>query len=167
MAVVVVTLAHPEKACRYRPLPAAGLVGDGQRPAPARRRPLRIGDLLAVTNMLIEIVLGDDLAHVVENFFRRGDGRPGPGFEAIAEGVEIAVGTDAWIAMGNPGATKAGLILQHDEALVGGLRLQVIGTADARDAGAHNDHIEMLLLWRCRSGSGACLTVVHGCLAFL
>jgi hypothetical protein len=57
--------------------------------------------------MPLKPVFGDDLAHIGENFRGGGDRRAGPWLEAIAEGVKIAVGADAGIAVGQPGAAKA------------------------------------------------------------
>ena len=50
-----------------------------------------------------------------------GDRRAGPRLEAVAEGVEVAVGADAGIAVRAPGAAEALLRLEHDEARAGAL----------------------------------------------
>ena len=48
-----------------------------------------------------------------------------------------------------PGAAEAFLILQHDKALVWALCGEVIGRANAGNAGTHNQHIEMFDGKRC------------------
>ena len=93
--------------------------------------------------MLFEPVLGDDLAHIGANFRCRCDRRTGPWLEAVAEGVKIAVGADAGIAVGQPGAAKAFLRLENDKTRARELRRQVIGAADAGDTGADDQDIEM------------------------
>jgi hypothetical protein len=54
-----------------------------------------------------EVVLVYDLAHVFQDFRCRRDRRGGPGLEAIAEGVEVAVRADARIFVRDPGAAEA------------------------------------------------------------
>ncbi len=71
-------------------------------------------------------MLFDDFAHVAADLVGGGDGGAGPGFEAVAEGVEVAVGADAGVFVGVPGAAVAGLGFEHDEALAGELGLQVV-----------------------------------------
>ena len=63
-------------------------------------------DPVAVANMRPEVVLVDDFAHVCEDFCGGRDRRGGPGLEAVAEGVEVAVRADARIFVGNPGAAE-------------------------------------------------------------
>ena len=64
-------------------------------------------DLVPVADMPAEVVLVDDLAHVVQDLGCGRDRRAGPGLEAIAEGVEVAVRADARIAVRDPGAAEA------------------------------------------------------------
>ena len=90
-----------------------------------------------------EIVLVDHLAHVAKNFRGGCDRRPDPRLEAVAEGMEVAVGADAGIAMGQPGAAETLLRLEDHKTRARKLRGQVIGTADAGDAGADDQHVEM------------------------
>src|SRR5271170_4342971 len=92
----------------------------------------------------------DDLAHIREDFGRTGDRRPGPWLEAITEGVEIAVGADAGIAVGKPGAPEALLRLEDDEALPRALLGEVIGAADPGDSRPDNDDVEALGAFRRR-----------------
>jgi hypothetical protein len=109
---------------------------------------------MPVADMRLKPVFGDDLAHIGANFRGGRDRCAGPWLEAVAEGVKIAVGADAGIAVGQPGAAKALLGFEHDEAGAGKLHRQVIGAADAGDAGADDQDIEML--GRLGGGSGGC-----------
>ena len=101
-------------------------------------------DPVPVANMRAEVVLVDDLAHVAQDLRCRRDRRAGPGLEAIAEGVEVAVRADARIFVRDPGAAEAFLRFEHDEAGAGALLGEVIGAAHARDAGADDQDVEML-----------------------
>jgi len=95
-----------------------------------------------------EIVLLDHVAHVFQDFLGACDRRCRPRLEAVAEGVQVAVGANAGIAVGGPGATKRLLGFQCDEARARALRGEVIGGAHAGDAGAGDQDAEML----CRAG---------------
>jgi hypothetical protein len=55
---------------------------------------------VVISDVRAEMVLVDDLAHVPEDLGRRRDRRAGPRLEAIAEGIQIAVGADAGILVG-------------------------------------------------------------------
>ena len=74
---------------------------------------------MAITDVPAEVVLVDDFADVAQDLGSGRDRRAGPRLEAIAEGVEIAVGTDAGISVGEPGAAKAFLRFEDDEARPG------------------------------------------------
>ena len=132
----VIALAHPQEirgeADRLAGVGPGGLDG----PQIVVARPACRGDLVAIADVRAEIVLLDHLAHVGQDLGRGRDRRAGPGLEAIAEGVEVAVGADAGIAVGQPGAAEALLRFQHDEARAGALLGQVIGAADPGNAGA-------------------------------
>src|SRR3954469_5926159 len=99
---------------------------------------------MAVADVATEIVLLDHVAHVGEDLLSARDGRPDPRLEAVAEGVQVAVGADAGIAMRSPGAAKALLAFQNDEARIGHLLGELIGAADAGDAGTDDQHVDML-----------------------
>ena len=98
--------------------------------------------------MLSDVVLGDDFTHIAQNLGRRRDGRAGPWLEAIAEGVEVAVGAYAGIAVGEPGATEAFLTFEHNEAHPRALREEVISATDAGDSGTDDQDVEVLGLAR-------------------
>jgi hypothetical protein len=99
---------------------------------------------VAVADVPAEVVLLDHLAHVGQDLVGGGDRLAGPRLEAIAEGVEVAVGADAGILVGQPGAAETLLRFQDDEAAIGHLVGQVIGAANSGNAGADDQHIEML-----------------------
>ena len=101
---------------------------------------------MLVADVTSQIVLLDHLAHVTEDFFRRRDRHAGPWLEAVAEGVQVAVGADARISMRHPGTAERILRFQHHEAHVRALLCHVICAANAGDAGAHDQHIEILHL---------------------
>src|SRR5260363_58515 len=106
---------------------------------------------MTVADVTAEVVLVDHVAHIFEDLFGRRDRRSDPRLEAVAERMQIAVGADAGIAMRAPGAAKTVLALQDDEAGLRHLPGKLIGTADARDAGADDQHVEMFSRLRGRS----------------
>ena len=146
--VAVVALAHPQEvrgeAQRFARIGA----GRVNRPEVVRARPTGGRDLVAIADVTGEIVLGDDVAHVGADLGRGRDRRAGPRLEAIAEGVQVAVRTDARIFVRPPGAAEVFLSLQHDETRARPLLGQVIGAAHAGDAGADDQDVEMLGLSR-------------------
>ena len=108
---------------------------------------------MPIADVRAEIVLVDDFAHVAQDLGCRRDRRAGPRLEAIAEGVEIAVGPDARIAVGEPGAAEAFLRFEDDEARPGTLLGEVIGTADPGDS-RPDDHDVEVLDFGARAGLG-------------
>ena len=134
LLVTIIALAHPQEVGR-EPLNASfGACLGRDRPDVLVARPHRRADLVAVADVGREIVLLDHIAHVIADLRRHGDRRPDPGLEAIAEGVEIAVGADARKPVAEPCAAKRILRLEDHIAAVRALGLQVIGAADARDS---------------------------------
>src|ERR1700730_18631438 len=116
LRMAVVSLTHPQElrgeADRLRGVGPNGR----QRPPIVAARPGGRCDPVTIADVAREIVLVDDLAHIAEDLGRGRDRRAGPRFEAIAEGIEIAVGADARIAVGRPGAAEALLFLEDDKA---------------------------------------------------
>jgi hypothetical protein len=108
--------------------------------------------------MAAEIVLLDHLAHILEYLGGARDRRRGPRLEAIAKGVEVAVGADPGIAVGAPGAAEGVLGFEGDEARARALRGQMIGRAHPGNAGARDHHVEMLCGGGC-GGADLCLNV--------
>ncbi len=96
------------------------------------------------TDFLVDAVVGGGLADVVQNPRPVRDRlRLGPGPERIAERIHVAVGADAGIAEQIPGATDAIAALEDDVALAGTFLLQVIAGADAGQACADDQHVDM------------------------
>src|SRR5215831_14888287 len=144
LRVAVIALAHPKKIAGETGK-FAGVESDRiDRPRVVRTRPRSRSDPVAVADVPRKAVLVDNLAHVAQDLFRCGDRGAGPRLEAVAEGVEVAVGADAGIAMRAPSAAKAFLLLEHDKARTAALVRQVIGAADTGNPGANDQHVEML-----------------------
>src|SRR5665213_1264727 len=157
LRVPVVSLAHPKKISGD-PDRLAGVRPDGlERPQRRLARPACREDLVPIPDVRTETVLVDDLAHIVQDLGGRRDRRTGPWLEAIAKRIQVAIGSDSRIAMGQPGAPEAFLRFEHDEAHPRGLLGQVIRPADPGDASPDDDDVEVLgLQWR-GSGAGCCL----------
>ena len=153
--VVVVPLAHPEKVAgethRRTVLLAHGL----DPPMLVLARPAAADDSVAVTNVFVDAVLFDHLTHVLENLFGTGDRGTNPGFEAIAERVQIRVGPHARVLVGFPGTAERVFHLEDGVGLTGALILQMVGGADSGDSRADDQDVDMLR----RSGPGCCLSV--------
>ena len=113
-------------------------------PARIRRRPRGALDAMMIANVLLDAVLGRGLPHIVQDARPVGDRlRLGPRLERIAEREHVAVGADAGIAKQIPGAADAIAALEDDVALAGAFLLQMKARADARQAGADDEHVEM------------------------
>ena len=142
--VAVIALAHPEEiggeAKFFAGVGARGLDG----PAVFRARPCRRGDGVLVADVAAEIVFLDHFAHVFQDLGGARDRRAGPRLEAVAEGVQVAVGSDSGIAMRAPGAAEGLLGFQRDEARSRALLGEMIGRTDAGDAGPRDQDVEML-----------------------
>jgi len=144
LGVAVVALAHPEEFRREaRALSRVAALGV-DRPALVVARPARGKDPVAVADVAREPVLLDHLAHVLQDLLGRCDRCAGPGLEAVAEGVEVAVRADAREAVRAPGAAEVLLRLEHHERLARALPRQVVGAAHAGDPGADDQDVEVL-----------------------
>ncbi len=113
-------------------------------PARVRRRPRRALDPMMIADVLVDAVLGGGLADVIQ------DPRPvrdrlglWPRLERIAQREHVGVGTDAGIAKQIPGAADAIAALEDDVALAGAFLLQMKARADAGEAGADDENVEM------------------------
>src|SRR5262245_46111870 len=117
MAKIPVT--HPEKiGLEDEALIRIGANGL-DRPQLLLARPSRRQDLVFVSDVASQIIVLDQLSHIIENLACGRERSTGPGLEAIAEGVQVAVRPDPGIAMGQPGATKTVLSLEHDKRFMG------------------------------------------------
>ena len=86
---------------------------------------------MAIPDMAGKIILRDHFAHIAKDFLGGRDGRTTPRFEAIAEGMEITIRTNAGIFMRPPCAPEGLLGFQHHKTLIWALCCQMIGRADA------------------------------------
>ena len=95
-------------------------------------------------DFLVDAVIGRGLADIVQNPGPVGD-RLGldPRLERIAERKHVRVGADAGIAKQVPGAADAVAALENDVAFPRALLLQVIARADAGQARADDQDVEM------------------------
>ena len=95
-------------------------------------------------DLLVDAVLGRGLADIVQDLRPVGDRlRLGPWLERIAEREHVGVGADAGIAEQVPGAADAVAALENGIALARAFVLQVKTRADAGQAGADDQHVEM------------------------
>src|SRR5208283_5729896 len=141
LSVPVISLAHPQKVCgeAHR---LTGVAPDGlDGPQSLLARPARRADLVPIADVRSEIVLLDHLTDVAQDLARRGDRRTRPWLEAIAEGVQVAVGADARVAVREPRAAETFLRFEHQKARPGTLPGQVIGGADPRDSRADDQDV--------------------------
>ena len=125
--------------CTVSPVSALAL----RRSRRHRARPGGLVDLVAEANVRSMPFSRGRLVDVVEDRWPVGDGLGlASRAEAVAEGVHVAVGTDARIAEEVPGAADRVAALEDDVGLPGHL-LQVQAGADAGQARADDDHVEM------------------------
>jgi len=99
---------------------------------------------MAVTNRLVYVVLGGSLAYVTQyrrTVCHRLVVAPRP--EAIAERVHVGIGAHAGIAKQIPCATHPLAAFEYDETLRRTLHLQMAGSANTRQPGAHDYHVEV------------------------
>ncbi len=96
-------------------------------------------------DVVLDGVFGHGLAQVLE------DGRAisdrflrCPGFEAVAEGVHVAVGAHAGVTKEIPGAAEVRSSLEDHVTAIGRQRLQVVSRSDTGDTRAHHHHVEVL-----------------------
>ena len=95
-------------------------------------------------NLLVDAVVGGGLAHVIQNPRPVGDRlRLGPRPERIAQREHVRVGADAGIAKQVPGAADTVAALEDGVALARAFLLQVIARADAGEAGADDQDVEV------------------------
>ena len=160
LRMTVIALAHPQEVRGH----CDGLAGigprRGDRPQIVSAGPVRLRDLVPIADVAGEVVLIDDLAHVAQNLRGGGDRRAQPWLEPITEGMQVAVGANARVAVGDPGAAEGLLRFQDNEARAGALLRQVPGAAHPGDTGADDQDVEVFGLRRRRPGD--CRRVVHG-----
>ena len=99
---------------------------------------------MVVTNRLVYVVRGGGLANVTQ------DRGPvchrfvvTPRSKAIAERVHVGIGAHARVAKEIPRAAHALAPLEYDETLLRAFHLQMAGSANTRQSGAHDNNVEV------------------------
>ncbi len=142
LVVVVAGAGHQEVGAHL--LDAAVLPVDRERPAAMHRAPFELLHPVTEADFLLEVVLGDRLVQVAEDRVAAGDVLvllPGP--EGVAEGVHVRVRADARIAEEIPRPPDGLAPLEDGEGLLRVLPAQVAAHADAADASAHDQDVEV------------------------
>ena len=104
-----------------------------------------VEDLVAGADVTIDPVLARRLAQVVADQAPVGDRLVVlPRLEAVGEGVQVRVRADARVAEEIPRAGGRGAGLEDRVGLARVLLLEVAGAADARDAGADDEDVDVL-----------------------
>src|ERR1700754_4598154 len=99
---------------------------------------------MAVTNCLINTVLGGGITDVAEDGWAVGDGFGiTPGTEAIAECEHIGIGSHARIPKQVPGAADHIPPFEDDETLPRALHLQMESRTNPRQPRPHNYYVHM------------------------
>src|SRR5690349_3310840 len=107
--------------------------------------PLSMVPLYAVVSETVDPVLAGGLADVVEDRRAVGDRLlVGPRLEGVAERLQIGVRADAWVAEEIPGTAGDGAPFEDRVGLAGQLGLQVIGGADAGQAGTDDQDVDVV-----------------------
>ncbi len=95
-------------------------------------------------NILVDAEFARGVAHVLQDGGAIGDGfRFLPRAEGIAEGEHIGIGANAGVPEEGPSAADFGARFKNGVALAGALRLDAIASADAGEACADDDDVEM------------------------
>ncbi len=142
LVVVVVTAAREQERARHLALLA--VVVDGERPSIVGVRPLGGQHPVAVADVFVDAVLRRGLFDVGLDRRTVGDRcRRLPRLEPEAQGEHVRVGTNPGVAEQVPGATQVGAALQDRVALGRAAVLQMPRRADAGDAGADDDNVEV------------------------
>src|ERR1700752_553294 len=99
---------------------------------------------MAVTNCLINTVLGGGITDVAEDGWAVGDGCGiTPGTEAIAEGEHIGIGSHARRPKRALGAPNPSPPLEVDKTLPRALHLQMESRTNPRQPRPHNYYVHM------------------------
>src|SRR5665213_1488282 len=95
-------------------------------------------------DILVDAVFGRGLPNIVQDLRPVGD-RLGlePRLERIAQREHVRDGADAWITKQVPGATDAVAALENDKAFARTIGLHMIARADAGQAGADDQDVDM------------------------
>ena len=99
---------------------------------------------MLVPDMAVDMIIFDGFTKVVQDGVTVGNRLPGPGFESITEGIQVAVGADTRIGVLTPGTAKRRLGVQNHKALFGTLLPQVVRRTNTGNTGTYNQHINVL-----------------------
>ena len=118
---------------------------DVQGPARGLAAPVGTLHFVPVADVLVDAIFAGCFTQVIEDQICVGN-RLGaePRLEFVAEGIEVRVGADAGVAEQIPGPAAGLARLQNGIALTRQIALQVVGSADARQAGTDDQDIDML-----------------------
>lgn len=158
LLMAVITLAHPQEV--------GGIVGNLaavqaprlDQPQLFRAAPGGTQDLVLVANVPVDAVVFNGFLQVVEDGVGLGNGLARPGLEAVAEGVQIAVGTHPRVGVLAPGTAEGRLVFQQHKGLAGAFFPQVVGGADTGNTGADDQYVKMLT-----AGGVQVVYLGHGC----
>ena len=118
---------------------------DVDRPARVIARPGRAENLVVEPDFGVDVVLRDGLAQVGQNLVRRRDGiLVAPRLELVAEGVQIGIRSNPGIPEQIPRAAGCAARLEDGVGPAGVILLQVVRGADAGDAGADDQDVDVL-----------------------
>ena len=142
LVVAIVARAHEEEVARE--LHGLAVVLGLHRPARLLGRPLRSHHLVPEPDRRLDVVLARGLTDVAEDVGAVGDRlRLPPRLERVAEREHVGVRADARVAEEVPGAADGVAGLEDGKGLLGQLGAQVAGGADAREAGADDQDIDV------------------------
>ncbi len=151
--VAVVAAGGEQPSARELRALARGLL-HLDRPPSLWRGPRRADHLVVQTHVLAHAVRVGRLAQIAQDVVgTRDGGLGGPRFELVAERVEVGVGADAGVAEEVPRAARRAARLQNGVGGAGPVALEVVRRAQAREAGADDEHVEVFHEWR-EGGAG-------------
>ena len=144
VVAVVARAAEQEAAGHAHRLPGVRPLGV-HGPARIGARPLRPDHPVPEADPAVDAVLARRIAHVVEDRRPIGDRlRVLPRPERVAERVHVRVRADARVAEQVPGPADRIAGLEDRVGLAGAARLEMVAGADARQARADDQHVQVL-----------------------
>ena len=150
LVVAVVAGAHEQEAAgEPHGLPRVRSLGF-HRPARVGRRPLGVHHPVVEADPAVDAPIARRVTDVLEDRRPVGDGLgvlPRP--KRIPQGVHVGVRADPRVAEQVPGAADGLARLQDRVALPRAVGLEVMAGADPGQAGAHDQHFDVLHLGRC------------------
>ena len=115
-----------------------------QRPGGAFTAPVGLEYLVLEADVLLDAVFLGRFCDIAADRRAVSDRqRVGPGFEVVAKGEHVRVGTDARVTEQIPGTAQRFSAFEDGEALAGAMLHQVIGRTDAGQAGTNDQDIQV------------------------